>query len=121
MLKTSLFLFLLCGPALADSSSSSSTSPSSSVTYSVELATKTHRHVILVADRSCGEIQLKTPQRESFLRVCATAAATGKHVRLEVERRTRDNQDEARQAAVVVATPGSSFDLLDGKLTVKTQ
>ena len=111
ILSSSLLLTLLCAPALADSPSTT--------TYVVELATKTTRHTVLVADRSCGEVQIKSTQRESFLRVCAHEA--GKHVRLELDRRTRDNTDEAHQAAVVMATSGASFDLLDGKLTVKTQ
>jgi hypothetical protein len=111
VLAASLLLTLLCGPALAESTA----------TYSIELATKTTRQTILVADRSCGEIQLKSPNRESFLKVCAVATENGKHVRLEVERRTRENQEETRQAAVVMAASGASYDLLDGKLTVKTQ
>jgi hypothetical protein len=87
----------------------------------VELATKSARHTILVADHSCGEVQIKSPDRESYFRVCAKPGDAGKHVRLEVERRTREKQDEARQAAVVIATSGATYDLLDGKLTVKTQ
>lgn len=111
VLTSSLLLTLLCGPALADSTT----------TYSIELTTKTTRQTILVADRSCGEIQLKSPNRESFLKVCAVATKGSKYVRLDVERRTRENQEESRQAAVVMAASGSSYDLLDGKLTVKTQ
>ena len=112
VLSSSLLLCLLCGPAIADSTTN----------YVVELATKTTKQTIVVADRSCAEIQVKSPQRESFLRVCAVGDDKNtKYVRLEVERRTRDNQDESRQAAVVVATSGASYDLLDGRMTVKTQ
>lgn len=113
MIKPVLVLTLLCAPALA--------AADSTTTYVIELATKSARHTILVADRSCGELQIKSPQRESFLRVCAQAADSGKHVRLDVDRRTRENQDESRQAAVVVAQAGATYDLLDGKLTVKTR
>lgn len=114
LLASSLLATLLCGPALADPSVAPTT------TYVIELATKTQRHVIFVADRSCGEVQYKAPQREQFFRVCATAS-DAKHVRLDVERRTRDNHDEARTSAVVMASTGASFDLLDAKMTVKTQ
>ncbi len=110
---SSLLVTLLCGPALAD--------PSSTTTYAIELATKTTRQTILVADHSCGEIQIKSAQRESFLRVCAVASDNAKFVRLEIERRTRENQDESRQAAVVMAASGASYELFDGKMTVKTQ
>lgn len=131
MLKPVLTLTLLCAPALAaaDSPTRPATPPApttptttpATTTYVIELATKSARHSLLVADRSCAELQLKSPQRESFLRVCAHAADSGKHVRLDVERRTRESQDESRQTAVVVAQAGATYDLLDGKLSVKTR
>lgn len=111
LVPTSLLLGLLCGPAIADSTT----------TYVVELATKTERHTLLVADRSCGELQIKSPQRESFLKVCAQADDKTKYVRLEIDRRIRDKADESRQAAVVIASAGSTYDLLDGKMTVQTK
>jgi len=111
LVPSSLLLALLCGPAVADSTT----------TYLVELSTKTERHALLVADRSCGELQVKSPQRESFLKVCAYADDKSKSVRLEVDRRIRDKTDESRQAVVVNATVGASYDLIDGKMTVKTQ
>lgn len=112
IVASSLLLALLCGPALAD--------PTSTTTYVIELTTKTARHTIFVADRACGELQIKTPKSESYFRVCAHAHDP-KTVRLELDRRTRDNHDEARASAVVVAASGASYELLDAKLTVKTR
>jgi hypothetical protein len=111
VLSASLLLTMLCGPALAG------TVP---VTYAIDLATKTEHHTLFVTDKSCAEIQAKSRDRESFFRVCASASENN-YVRLDIDRRTRDKEDEARTSAVVVAAPGASYDLLDTKLTVKTK
>jgi hypothetical protein len=94
-------------------------------TYQVDFSTRmggqAQRYTVFVADNSCGEISIKSAARENSFRVCAQPSDQ-KRVRLEIERHTRDQADEARAKAVVVATPGSaSYDVLDAKMTVKAQ
>lgn len=111
MIKPVLVLTLVCAPAAADSNT----------TYLVDFQSKTSHHALVIAAGSCGEVQVKAPQYESFIRVCILPQKDGKAVRLDIDRRLRENQTESRQSAVVVATSAVSYDWLDGKLTVKTQ
>ena len=108
MIKPLLALTLLCAPALADSPAS----------YQIDFASKSSTHTLVVLNHSCGEVQVKQPDHESYLKVCANTGPD-KVVRLEIERRFRENQTESRQSAVVVAKGGVSYDWLDGKITVK--
>jgi len=108
MLKALVLVTLMCGPALADTTG----------TYAIDVVIKSQHQSLFVTDHSCGELQSKGPARDSFLRVCAIPAEAGR-VRLEIERRSRDKDDESHVKAVVMATSGSSFDVLDAKLSVK--
>jgi hypothetical protein len=108
---TSTLLALLCGPALADSP-----------TYRIELvfaATQAH-HTLYVTDHGCGELLQKSAQRDSLLKICASTT-DDKRVRLAVERRVRDNADEQSSQVTLIATSGTTFEVLDARLTVKVQ
>lgn len=101
-----LIVTALAAPAFADT------------THQFELALKNERYTVLVADDSCGELQVKSPQRERSLRVCVRANSTDK-LRIEIERRTRDLNDEVHTKTTVVMARGSSLNLDDLKLTLK--
>jgi len=122
IVSSSLLLALLCGPAVADAPKAKvDPKADSTATYLIDFTSKTSHHTLVVADRSCGEVQVKAPQYESFFRVCARMNDDAKSVRLEVDRKLREKDTESRQFAVVVASAAASYDWLDGKITVKTQ
>jgi hypothetical protein len=83
----------------------------------VQQRSQAQRYSVFVADHNCGDLTVKSPAKESHFRVCAQPTPD-KRVRLEVGRRTRDGHDEASTTAVVVTTPGQSFDVLDTKMTL---
>ena len=102
-------LFLLAGPALADSS----------YTVDISMSNNTQqKYQIMLVDNGCGDMQVKQAKHEAFFRVCAKPAAQG-HVTLELERRTRDGADEISNHATVTTTPKSSFTLLDMKVSLQ--
>lgn len=70
-------------------------------------------------DQSCGEYGTKTPSRELFYRVCANAQE--QDIRLEIELRVRDGNDEEASKIVVPARRASSFQIQDTKITVRPQ
>ena len=106
---SAILTFLLCGPALADNS----------YTVDISMTNNPQQKVqIMLVDHTCGDMQVKQPKREAFFRVCAKPADQGR-VRLEIERRTRDNTDEITNHAIVTATPKSSFTLLDMKVSLQ--
>ena len=110
---SSLLVALLCGPAVANSEA----------TYRVELTVgdkQVQRHTLYVTDHRCGEVSSKTPLRESFVKICAEPT-DDKRIRVSVERRVRDKADESHALTTLIATSGASFDVLDAKLTIKTQ
>jgi hypothetical protein len=106
MLKALVLVTLMCAPALADS------------TYAIDVSIKSQHTSLLVSDNSCGELQSKGPGRDSYVRVCAKPVDASR-VRLDIERRSREKDDESHATAVVMAASGSTFDVLDAKLTVK--
>jgi hypothetical protein len=103
---------MICGPALAD------TQP----TYRVDLVLGSFqtRHTLFVTDTGCGELLQKSSQRDAFIKICAHTT-DDKRVRLAVERRVRDKADEQSSQVTLVVASGVTFEVLDAKLTVKTQ
>ncbi|HTL38282.1 MAG TPA: hypothetical protein VL326_34365 [Kofleriaceae bacterium] len=102
-------LFLLCAPALADSS------------YTVDITMTNNaqkKYQIMLVDNGCGDMQVKQAKSEAYFKVCAKPAAQGR-VTLELERRTRDGADEVTNHGTVTTTPKSSFTLLDMKVSVQ--
>jgi hypothetical protein len=110
MLKSLVLVTMLCAPALAD--------PAQDKTYAIDIATGALHQTLLVVDHSCGQLQNKFRSHDIFVRVCAVPVDAS-HVRLEVERRQRDSQAESNATALIVATNGTTFEVLDAKLTVK--
>jgi hypothetical protein len=113
MLKTALSALavaLLCGHASAAESTYQ-------IDFAVHEADQDTLYTILVSDGSCGETTIKSEHREDFFRVCAEPADE-QRVRLDVERRTTEGKSESSTHAVVLATPGSSYDVLDATMTV---
>lgn len=109
VITTASLLVLLCGPALAETS------------YSVGITLTTNpqqKYELLVVDNTCADMQVKAPKHEAFFRVCAKPADQGK-VRIELERKTRDGDDEISNHATVTTTPKGSFSLLDMKVSLQ--
>jgi hypothetical protein len=109
----SCVLALLCAPALADDPTMYR------IDFSLAADGPTHKDVLFVSDHTCGEMQTKTSQHESRLRVCAKPLG-GNKTQLEIERKIRDGADEKRASAtVVISGPLSSVHMLDATLSIK--
>ena len=112
-LLTSTVLTLLCAPALADDPTMYR------IDFSLSADGPTHKDVLFVSDHSCGEMQTKTSQHESKLRICVKPLDS-KKTQLEIERKIRDGADEKRAfATVVISGPLSSVHMLDATLSIK--
>jgi hypothetical protein len=106
-------LALLCAPALADDPTMYR------IDFSLAADGPTHKDVLFVSDHTCGEMQTKTSQHESKLKICAKPLG-GNKTEVGIERRIRDGADEkSAYATVVISGPLSSVHMLDATLTIK--
>lgn len=110
---SALLVAVLWGPAAA-----------AERTYQVDFTVHHDGHdavyTILVADGTCGDTTIKSEQREELFQVCAEPA-TDQRVHLDIERHSRDGTNESSTHAVVLATPGDSYEVLDATMVLTVQ
>ena len=116
LVASSLFLFLLCGPALADPAPSTF-----DIGFSLTSGRELRHYAIKLVDHDCGGIEAKSPSTTDDIKVCAHV--DGAQIRLQIDWLTREGERELRNKSAVLATRKSSFELDGGgaKLTVSVQ
>jgi hypothetical protein len=127
LIRSSAFLILLCGLALAAPTPAVPQPPPSRIQigFRVEVGKDVRHYAIELVDQRCGEVQSivrpKGQVTEDNIKVCARPEA-GKLV-VEVDWETKDPSYEVRTKSVGLVARNASFDLDGGtsKLTVTVQ
>ncbi len=114
---SSVFVAMLCGPALAD--------PPPQPTLQLKLAvtsdTGTRRYDLKLVEKSCGKVDNSTATTRDEIHACIASDPAG--LRLEIEWSLRDRDRALDNKSTLIAKRGDSFELVHAgaKLAVTLQ
>jgi hypothetical protein len=116
LLFSAITTFVLCGPALADSSAKSTGPPAAGpaqmlrLTLVVKAGADARTHELSISDRGCGSISDKAAAYEDQIRVCSRPAAGG--LLIDTDWSSRAGPAEYRtRAELLLARAGGSGEL----------
>ena len=114
----SLMVFMLCAPALADSSSTvrqPATGKPVRLEVAVKVGSAVRIHDLMVVEHGCAELTEKARDHQDEIRVCLDSSG-GTDVQLSVDWATHEADNELRTKSATIVARGSTMELGGGAM-----